>query len=284
MHILLIILKITGIILLTILIFLVCLAVMVLFVPLRYRIKALFGEDNKRTKSQADYSVSVKAKWLLGIVSVNFVYPDYDRQVIKLFGIPFRKRNKKRTKKNRTKKTKSEPVKTSKPKEQEEAVKSKEQEKPVRPVEVKKKKQAARKEKKHKFRRMKKTKEKKGRIKQIKTYYGILSDSENKNAFSFLKKTLFSLIRHSAPDKLVADLVIGLGDPCNTGFLFGGLGLLISVVKGKYNITPDFYNKRIDGRVYLKGKIRSVVVIYHLIKVFTNRDVKKVTNQFKTMH
>lgn len=252
---------------------------MVLFIPLRYRVNAYFGEDNRKTGRQGDYSISVKAKWLLGIVSAEFIYPEESGGGIKLFFIPVRKRKKRKKSKVKEKnlnkhEVKSETVQESETVPEHETVPESEN-KPVSRIKRKhvKNKKTKKDRKKHNgFQRNK-----------IKSYYGILSSSENRGAYSFIKKTLIRLIKHSAPKKVYADMIIGLEEPCNTGLLFGALGIVISFIKGKYNITPDFYNKRVDGRVYIKGKIRSVIVIYHLIRIFTNSDIKKVTGQFKAV-
>ena len=251
---------------------------MVLFIPLRYRVNAYFGEDNRKTGRQGDYSISVKAKWLLGIVSAEFIYPD-EGGGIKLFFIPVRKRKKTgRRKKSRKSKVKEKNLNKHEVKSEtvsESQTVPESQNKPVSRIKRKhvKNKKAKKDRKKNKgFQRNK-----------IKSYYGILSSSENRGAYSFIKKTLIRLIKHSAPGEVRADMIIGLEEPCNTGLLFGALGIVISFIKGKYNITPDFYNKRVDGRVYIKGKIRSVIVIYHLIRIFTNSDIKKVTGQFKAV-
>lgn len=274
MHTLLIILKITGIALLAILILVICLILMVLFIPLRYRIKAYFEEEKEKN------TVSVKARWLLGIVSINYIYPGNGGGVgIRVFGIPVLRKSKKRKpekKKNKKKKVKN--PKGEKQKVSEDRTEISETENAEVKSGVKKRKKS-----KARKRRLGKEKRKKYSFSKIKAYYKLLSDSENKKAYGFAKKTITALIKHLAPKTLKADMVIGLGDPCNTGLLFGALGIIISFVKGKYNITPDFYNKRICGRVYAKGRIRSVIVIYHLIRIFTNSDIKKVTGQFKTI-
>ncbi len=285
-----IILKIIGIALLAVLILAVCLVVMALFVPLRYRIQACFGEENsKRDEEKSACVVSVKAKWLLGIVSAEYIYPSDDGGIIRLFFIPLRKRRKKTKGSKKSEKSKKPAKKEAQVKKPEKKDGQKKapgpkaeripqaepgyEEEPVKPAK-KRKRIPDIKEKIRSF---------KDRSRKTKAYYGVLSKPENKGAYRFVKKTLFSLIKHSAPKKVYADMIIGLEDPCNTGFLFGALGLVISFVKGKYNLVPDFYNKRLDGRIYVKGKIRSVVVIYHLVKVITNSDIKKVTGQFKTI-
>lgn len=271
--------KITGIALLAILILIVCLALTVLFVPLRYRVKALFGENNTKAGGKGAYSVSVKARWLLGLVSVEYIYPSEEKSVIKLFFIPLKRRKRKNNKNNKVKKSDKSGHENSTAA----ADKNTGSEKIKSPEASFGRKKDTSKQKRKKSKKDRKPKEKKDILKKIRSYYGIFSAPENKGAYGFIKKSLFSLIKHSAPETLNADMVIGLDNPCNTGLLFGGLGLVITFVKGKYNLRPDFYNKRLDGRIYAKGKIRSAVVIYHLVRVLVNKDIKNVMSQFKTI-
>lgn len=87
LHIILFILKIIGIILLSILCLLLLALLMVLFVPVRYR-GIVHYHDTLYAKG--------KISWLLHIISVSFVYENEElKQIIRIFGIRFRRREKK---------------------------------------------------------------------------------------------------------------------------------------------------------------------------------------------
>lgn len=322
MHILLIILKITGIVLLSILALAICLALLVLFVPVRYRADGHFGDENKKSRGEKKKrggvdkkpgSIVLKAKWLLGIVSAEYVYSkesDDGGVKIRLFYIPVGRRKRRRTAGEDRKDKKAKRVKEARNRQEKApggAAGKSTGETAGRSTGERTKKDSGISDKESSGKtagksvgetagkRAKKTsgrstwrdnirnaRESAGGITgKLRAYYGILSDKENKEAFDFIKKTLRKLIKHIAPKKVRADMVIGLDDPAATGMLFGVLGIFISFVEGEYNLSPDFNEKRLDGRAYAKGRIMSVIVIYHLIRVFTNSDIKKVTGQFK---
>ena len=55
----------------------------------------------------------------------------------------------------------------------------------------------------------------------------------------------------------------------------------MALIKGEYNISPDFYNKRIEGYMYIKGRIRSAVVLYYILKIYADKDIKRMAGQIK---
>ena len=77
------------------------------------------------------------------------------------------------------------------------------------------------------------------------------------------------------PKKIYANMIIGTGDPCNTGLLFGGISILIGLWPGDYTLVPDFDNKVIEGNIYCKGRVRVSVLLYHIIKIMLDDTVKK---------
>ncbi len=87
LHIILLILKIIGIILLSVLCLLLLALLLVLFVPARYR-GIVHYHDTLYAKG--------KLSWLLHIISISFIYENEElKQIIRIFGIRFRKREKK---------------------------------------------------------------------------------------------------------------------------------------------------------------------------------------------
>lgn len=301
MHILLIILKIIGIILLSLFSLGLLLILLAMFVPVRYRIKSCFPEMKTEVKNSEEsddkwfeYDVIARLKWLAGIVYYSFEYPSENEGCLRVFGIRVL------GKKQKEKKPKDTSKKVKKPKrESDEGVKqeisktetdSEQESKETITQEVSqvetdseqeyKKTKQSKKEKKEsrigqKLLGFKKT------IRSIKDYINIIFGQENRPALTFLKGILFKLLKHVKPGNIKADMVIGVGEPDSTGLLFGGLGILYGFWPGKYNIEPDFYNKRIVGKVVVSGRIRACVLLHYFIKVLRNEDVKRMRKQYK---
>lgn len=104
------ILKIIGIILLSVLGLIIALILMVLFVPIRYRLKGVMPESAEGTE------VIAKVTYLLHIISVCFTYKDKKTELsVRILGIPIR-RNKDNNKENKkNKKNKKDAKKTDEP-------------------------------------------------------------------------------------------------------------------------------------------------------------------------
>ncbi len=122
------VLKIIGIILLVVIGLVLLLALAVLFVPVRYRLEASakkpkdalkpcpygkpYGEPyddgsslaDPEDEDKMDFRSSLRASWLLHILSLRISYDKGLQKTVKLFGIPLRKRKKKKTENNKKKK------------------------------------------------------------------------------------------------------------------------------------------------------------------------------------
>ncbi len=286
MHILILILKIIGILLLTILGLLILVFGLVVFVPVKYKIEAVFPECEQEEKT--DYRIVAKLRWLLGIVSYTMRYPDEGNSVLRIFGIPIRKR-KKVSKEKKSSARVDTTIDTVTDAESDTAIDvnadtvdytesmtdstHKTESDKSNNKSVKKSKKSKRSKKK----RFRGVYDIRGNFNNIKP---IFFGNENKAARLFIKEVIIKLIKHIKPSNIRAELLIGTGDPCNTGLLFGALGILIVMWPGKYKLTPDFYNKKLQGNMYAKGRIRACVILHLALKILTNKDIKKMRKQF----
>ena len=53
-------------------------------------------------------------------------------------------------------------------------------------------------------------------------------------------------------------VIFGTGDPCSTGELLGVLALFYAWYGNGVQIIPDFEQKRIEGNVSFRGRIRMI--------------------------
>lgn len=97
----------------------------------------------------------------------------------------------------------------------------------------------------------------------------------NKEGFRLTLSSLKKLGRHVMPTKLKADLIFGTGDPCSTGQALGFIAVLYGLYGDKLNITPDFENKRLEGTVYARGRIRFVTILIIFIKLIIDKRFKE---------
>lgn len=76
-----------------------------------------------------------------------------------------------------------------------------------------------------------------------------------KNSFEWLKKALFKLAKHILPRKLSGELEFGLDDPAVTGYITALASLFYDVYAENFELTPNFEEKIIKGKVEFKGHI-----------------------------
>lgn len=285
------ILKIIGIVLLCILGLILTAIIVVLFVPVRYKIIA----DSDINEVNKDYHVTAKFSWLLCLVRGRYNYPSEDGLIVKVG--PF-------TVYGAEKKEKPPKKKKKKDKETEMSVKedastsdsSKEEiiEKEIEDNSTEKEDiyigSVKRKTLKEKiiytwqkicdkinkvFTKIKYI------LANIKKYIGIIQTVEFKEAFELCKGSLARLFRMIKPRKLKISGKVGMTSPDQTGYVCAAIGVISPFFKKQIHVIPDFDNFVIKGNVLIKGRIYIFVVLIVGIKVFFDKNIRKVVEMFK---
>lgn len=308
MIVLLNILKIIGIILLCILSFILVLLLLILFVPVRYRLKAV-----RKEQDDAMVHADAKVTWLLHLLSVSFRYPEAAYLKVRVFGIPVYSTEKKeqdKTEQDKNEQDKSEQngqeldrVKADEAK-QKDKTEEKTEEKAVEKQEEKQEELEKLLEEKIKedeeeptlIRFLKKLLEKlikikytilkicdkiKHIIKNVRYYVAIMKSNCFQRAFSLCKEEVFSLIKSIMPRKLKGIFLIGTGDPASTAQILAVHGMLYPFIGNHITIVPDFENTVIEGDLFIKGRITVFKILKMAVKVYFNKDVRKVLRLLK---
>ena len=308
MIVLLNILKIIGIILLCILSFILVLLLLILFVPVRYRLKAV-----RKEQDDAMVHADAKVTWLLHLLSASFRYPEAAYLKVRVFGIPVYSTEKKeqdKTEQDKNEQDKSEQsgqeldrVKADEAK-QKDKTEEKTEEKAVEKQEEKQEELEKLLEEKLKeeeeeptlIRFIKKLLEKlikikytilkicdkiKHIIKNVRYYVAIMKSNCFQRAFSLCKEEVFSLIKSIMPRKLKGNFLIGTGDPASTAQILAVHGMLYPFIGNHITIAPDFENTVIEGDLFIKGRITVFKILKTAVKVYFNKDVRKVLRLLK---
>lgn len=305
------ILKVTGIVLLCILGVFLLLVLLVLFVPVRYQVNA-----KREAGSEEIGSIKIKITWLLHSISAVFQYPKEESFRVKIFGIPvFSSGTEADSKK--TKPEEHEKTEDNKKTEQNIAPKTKEssdeKESCEAKIETDKKSEAAgeteAKQSEHiqeeavheeeepsilKFFRKLMAILKNIRytiqricdnikhiVKEIRYYIEIVKSDRFERAWKVCKSEVFSLLWSIAPKKLEAYITVGTGDPASTAQILAIHGMLYPLLGNHIFITPDFENPIIEGTFYMKGRITVLKALKTAIKIYFNKDLRKVIQLFK---
>lgn len=102
-----------------------------------------------------------------------------------------------------------------------------------------------------------------------------ISDEKHKAALGMVWKEGLRLLRFLKPKKCKANLHFGFDDPCLTGQALAGLGILFPFIGNHVTIIPDFENQILEGDVMISGHIRSVYLVIILWNLFWDKNVRK---------
>lgn len=318
LHILILILKITGIILLFILGTILLIIAAVLLIPVRY-----YGylEKEKMLKMNG------KAAWFLGVVEVTANYVENQMQMdIRLFGKSLiNKKSKKMKKKKRqdirpSKQRKENEVPEMMPErkemenerdipeipvtisEQKSAMQEADKKSPdaERTADVKKSTQKNQvKELANKISEIPKkvvgsikqvqrsVRSVSGKTEQIKTqitkYIDFWSLDVTQTAKNHIWKELKYLIRHYRPRKISGQLLIGFEDPSVTGQVLGILCVLAVFGGNHLKVDGDFQQSVLKGNLEIRGHIRLCHIAKSAVILLTDKNVRRTIREFRSI-
>lgn len=124
-----------------------------------------------------------------------------------------------------------------------------------------------------------------GKIKEIleniEYYLDVIKSDTFKQAFSLCKGELGAIFNYVKPRKFIADLTIGMDDPAATGQILSYYGILYPLIGSNVTITGDFDRKRIEGSIFVKGKIKLFTFLKAVIRIYFSKDIRKLLKLFK---
>ena len=307
MSIFLLILKIIGILLLSIISLLLIIIALILFVPIRYRIIANKFEDS-------DFYAEIKLTWLLHFINILIKYTDDLYYKVRVILIPIKKSDNLKKHKNNSKKTESYSDDTKSVDEggniSDESANedisdneiSKDKEEIVSTSDLDENDDDNIKFDENKgiiykirfvltkfFEFLFNIKEKLNEayntvvniVKDIDYYINALKDERNKKVISLCLSQASSIINNIKPKIFNGNLTIGIDEPYTMGQILSIYGILFPIIHDKITINPVYDKEVIEGDLYIKGRISVFVLIRAAIKIYFNRDYKRMIKIFK---
>lgn len=297
------ILKIIGIVLLCIIGFVLLLLLLLLFVPVRYRIDA-----EKHEEGEKPVCAHAAVTWLLHLVNARVLYPSEElyRVRIAFFKILPRgdKEDKTASKEDNKKKEKEKDTdkeidggwdkidendfsEASEPK-------SNENENKIKDGETQKEEKKAQ---KNPFEKLKdkiisvienikfKTDGIYAKIKNvfenIEYYLDIITSDTFERAFELSKKELIRLFEAIKPRKIRGHIDFGAEEPDTTGKVLSVYSAVYPYIGRELSLVPHFDEKVLEGSIYLRGRIRLFTLLVIAVRVYFNKDVKRIIKLFK---
>ena len=120
-------------------------------------------------------------------------------------------------------------------------------------------------------------------IKNIKSEYdfykGLWDRPEGKAAVKNVFDQLWYLLKKIKPSKIKGDVVFGTGDSASTGQAIGAIAALYGFLPEELHITPDFEEKRYEGNLHIKGKLRLIHVVIIAVKLIIDKNFRYVVKK-----
>lgn len=291
LHIIGIVLKILGIILLTFVGITLFLIVSVLLVPVRYQ---GYGE---KTESKMEGKLTVS--WFLHLLHIQVVYKE-KRAIteIYVFGIPVRTlKNKIQSRKKRRKSAKKSMTESYKsvenieaPIEQSLKVSKEQTEKLDKNSVGKNEPKIEQQEKKAKKEKQKKKKQsgwEKFRLTirrvcdNMKKWRQWIQAEDTKIAIRELMRQFKVMIQHILPVKIRGKIVFGLEDPATTGYLTGIAGIFYPIYQKHFQLIPVFDRAILEGNIKFRGRICLGYFLLHGWQIYRKEEIRKTYDKLR---
>jgi len=284
LHILWMLLKIIGIILLIILGVLVLSVCVVLFVPLRYHGKA----EAKGTLDSV--KAHLKFSWLLHLVSGYVTYENREtkwqvRILWKKLNVEKKDSQEAVFSENVSEDESSKELKTDTEKDKSKINES-EPDKLNKKTNVKTSSKKSEKQKKNIFEKIKYTfrdfcDKIKALIKKKEKLQEFLTNEIHQSTWRKLKQEIWKLFKFLKPKKLVLNLHFGFADPSVTGKVLAALSMLYPFYLDHINLEPEFDEKILEGDAYIKGTVRGLHLLIVICNLFFDKNIKTTYKAIK---
>lgn len=303
-HILFLILKIIGIILLVIL----ALCLLVLFFPVTYRAKGSFDEKN--------YAIDLKCGWLFHLLHFRGKFTKEEKIAkLRIVGVSINllkdksdsskdKKTKEKRKKNDTStqqktnatsknatenKNHNSSIKVSEHIQQKDSVEGKETDKSTE------EKKAIYDKLKDIFKKIcsffKKTKEKtkstfknvEGAYNKVKEAKAFITANTTKEAYRYGKKIIIKIVKHIFPSKIRANIHFGFDEPDKTGKMLGCMAMAFSTfhINVKHvSIVPNFDKKVMEGNAKARGHFFLGIILIDGLRFYFKKEIHDIIKKF----
>lgn len=107
-----------------------------------------------------------------------------------------------------------------------------------------------------------------------------LEKEENQETFRLILSSGKKLLRHVLPRKLKGRVHFGFSDPYRTGQLLTAVSPFYGLYAKDLELIPDFEHEVLEGELHLKGRIRLGSFVWTGIRLFRNRNFRRLLKKF----
>lgn len=285
------ILAVLGIILLCLLGLFLTLLLLILFVPVRYRLSG--QKSGKETEGR------IRLSWLLHLLSASYGYPSPGEAVIRVAGIRVRsikvgmpqKQDPETDGEGEENPVNPEILKAAgeghAPPETETAAKNADVPHGIKETEKADMPESGRKESlsgkigalRHRLRRI--WKQVNEILQNIEYYRELLLQKENRLLYGRCWKQIRRILYYIRPQTIKGDIVVGTGAPDTTGYLLAVYGMMLPFLGNHINIVPDFNEAVLEGNLFLKGRVTLFVLLRGSVKILLDKQLHRLIGKLK---
>lgn len=112
---------------------------------------------------------------------------------------------------------------------------------------------------------------------------GVLEDPHNQAALSHIKDEVFLLLKHICPKKLKVDMAYSTGSPDTTAEVFGILAMFPIGYQNRWKIYPDFETDSLyaKGTIDIKGKIYIYQILFAALRLILDKNCRRFMKKIK---
>lgn len=108
-----------------------------------------------------------------------------------------------------------------------------------------------------------------------------INDETHKSAFFKFLSELKRFLKKIKPKVLDGEISFGFEDPSITGRVLGGISMLYPYLQEHLDISADFEEKTLYGKLYIKGRIRLSMILSFLVHLFLDKTVRITIRHIK---
>jgi len=110
-------------------------------------------------------------------------------------------------------------------------------------------------------------------------FHTFLADQENRNTIRLIWKQVKKLVCHILPRKISGRVRFGFDDPATTGQILTYVSPFYGMYAKTLDLEPVFDEKVMEGELHVKGHIRAASLLWIVIRVFLNKNFRKLLKQ-----
>ena len=107
----------------------------------------------------------------------------------------------------------------------------------------------------------------------------MLRDEKNRKTFRLVKRQLGKVLRHVRPRKAEGKLIFGFDDPYRTGQALEAAALLCPLYKNSLRIVPVFDRSVLEGELKFKGRIRLWTLVSAALRLLMDGNFRKLAGK-----